>query len=128
VGCEVLSNYMLGMVGVVRGDVHAARPALERARDIAQAASAFPWRNRVLGALHWTRAMLGEADAEALAGLDQSIEAAREAREPWDQGTLLTLRGTVRARSDETRDEGLADFAAAEALLTSMGARPALLR
>ena len=48
--------------------------------------------------------MLGEADAEAdaeaLAGLDQSIEAAREAREPWDQGTLLT----------------------------SMGARPALLR
>ncbi|MFN2521412.1 MAG: hypothetical protein ABR525_10250, partial [Candidatus Limnocylindria bacterium] len=88
----------------------------------------YPWRNRVFGTLHWTRAMLGDAGPEALAELDRAIESDRQTRDAWDEGTLLTLRGTLRARSEDAREAGLEDFAAAADLFTTMGARPALVR
>jgi hypothetical protein len=126
--CSVLSNFLLGYVGVLRGEPSAARSAFERARDVAQAASAAPWRNRILGGLSWSRAMLGEAGEGALADLDRALETARQTRDPYDEATLLMLRGTIRARPDETRMAALEDFAAAKDVFTSIGARPALVR
>jgi tetratricopeptide (TPR) repeat protein len=128
VSCAVLSNYLLGFVDVVRSEPRAARSAFERAHEIAQAASVSPWRNRILGGLSWSRAMLGEADAGALADLDRALDIARQSGEPYDEGTLLMLRAIIRARSDETRAAALADFAAARDLFTSIGARPAVAR
>lgn len=126
--CSVLSNFLLGFAGVLRGEPSAARSAFERARDIAQAASAAPWRNRVLGGLSWSRAMLGETGADALADLDSAIETARQMHDPYDEGTLLMFRGTIRARSGETRAAAITDFAAAMELFTAIGARPAIIR
>ena len=126
--CSVLSNFLLGFARALRGEPSAARSAFERGRDVAQAASAAPWRNRILGGLSWSRAMLGDADADALADLDRAIETARQMRDPYDEGTLLMLRGTIRARSDDTRATAIADFAAAKELFTAIGARPALVR
>jgi len=126
--CSVLSNYLLGFADVLRGQPSAARSAFERARDVAQAASAAPWRNRVLGGLSWSRAMLGDAGTDALTDLDLALETARQMKDPYDEGTLLMLRGTIRARSNETRVAAIADFAAAKELFTAMGARPALVR
>jgi hypothetical protein len=100
----------------------------ERGRDVAQAASAAPWRNRILGGLSWSRVMLGEAGADALADLDRALETARQMHDPYDEGTLLMLRGMIRARSDETRAAAIADFAAATELFVAIGARPALAR
>jgi len=126
--CSVLSNYLLGFADVLRGQPSAARSAFERARDVAQAASAAPWRNRVLGGLSWSRVMLGDAGTDALTDLDLALETARQMKDPYDEGTLLMLRGTIRARSNETRVAAIADFAAAKELFTAMGARPALVR
>ncbi|MGH2490789.1 MAG: hypothetical protein ACRDF9_04705, partial [Candidatus Limnocylindria bacterium] len=126
--CSVLSNFLLGFARVLRGEPSAARSAFERGRDVAQAASAAPWRNRILGGLSWSRAMLADADAAALADLDRAIETARQMRDPYDEGTLLMFRGTIRVRSDETRAAAIADFAAAKELFTAIGARPALIR
>jgi class 3 adenylate cyclase len=126
--CSVLSNYLLGFVGVLRAQPSAARSAFERARDVAQAASAAPWRNRILGGLSWSRAMLDDAGPDALADLDAALETARQMHDPYDEGTLLMLRGTIRARSDQTRTAAYTDFAAARELFTTIGARPALLR
>ncbi len=126
--CAVLSNYLLGMVDVVRGDVRSARASLERAGEIARSASLYPWRNRVFGTLSWTRAMLDDAGPEARAELDRAIEMDRQTKDAWDEATLLTLRGTLRARSEGTREAGLEDFATAAELFTTMGARPALVR
>ena len=126
--CSVLSNFLLGFARVLNGEPSAARSAFERGRDVAQAASAAPWRNRILGGLSWSRAMLGDADADALADLDRTIETARQMRDPYDEGTLLMFRGTFRARSDETRTAAIADFAAAKELFAAIGARPALVR
>jgi len=126
--CSVLSNYLLGFVGVVRGEPSAARSAFERARDVAQAASAAPWRNRVLGGLSWSRAMLDDTSTDAIADLDLALETARQTHDPYDEGTLLMLRGTIRARSDETREAARADLAAAHEMLMSIGARPAVIR
>jgi class 3 adenylate cyclase/tetratricopeptide (TPR) repeat protein len=128
VSCAVLSNYLLGFVDVVRSQPAAARSAFERAHEIAQAASVSPWRNRILGGLSWSRAMLGEAGSGALADLDRAIDIARQSGEPYDEGTLLMLRAIVRARHEGTRTAALADFTAAKELFASIGARPALLR
>jgi len=126
--CSVLSNYMLGVADILRAQPSAARSAFERGRDVAQAASAAPWRNRILGGLSWSRAMLGDAGADALADLDRTLETARQMHDPYDEGTLLMLRGMIRARSDETRAAAIADFAAAKELFTAIEARPALVR
>ncbi|HEV8654228.1 MAG TPA: adenylate/guanylate cyclase domain-containing protein [Candidatus Limnocylindria bacterium] len=126
--CSVLSNYLLGVADILRAQPSAARSAFERARDVAQAASAAPWRNRVLGGLSWSRAMLGDAGADALADLDRALETAHQMRDPYDEGTLLMLRGTIRARSEQTRTAAYTDFAAAKELFTAIGARPAIVR
>jgi len=118
----------LGVADILRAQPSAARSAFERARDVAQAASAAPWRNRVLGGLSWSRAMLGDAGADALADLDRALETARQMRDPYDEGTLLMLRGMIRTRSGETRAAAIADFAAAKELFTAIGARPAIIR
>lgn len=126
--CSVLSNFLLGLARALRGEPSAARSAFERGRDVAQAASAAPWRNRILGGLSWSRAMLGDPGADALADLDRALETARQMRDPYDEGTLLMLRGTIRTRSDETRTAAITDFADAKELFTAIGARPALVR
>jgi hypothetical protein len=38
------------------------------------------------------------------------------------------LRGTIRARSEQTRTAAYTDFAAAKELFTTIGARPAIVR
>jgi tetratricopeptide (TPR) repeat protein len=127
IACSMMGNMLAGNQQLRMGEPEAALAFLTRGNELAEYCEV--GRDTIALSEAWlaqARARLGEP---SLPDLDAALEAAKEVRNPLNEGLILLERATVRLLSDPPPWElAFADFEAAETIFDKIGARPFLAR
>jgi tetratricopeptide (TPR) repeat protein len=126
--CVVGSNIVLGESLMRQGQFEGAKIALDRSHDVAEISNQRQFKPSLAALRRSAAVSMGEFN---LAGrtFEEALDDSQNMHDLWAEANIHYLRArTERLSSNPDRQQMFQDFAAADSLFESMGARPARAR